>query len=53
VQVGGATKADLLVRLERHSVSFNEHAEILFAAPEFAMSDEVSDLRIAFICPEP
>ncbi len=49
VRVGGATKSDLLARLERRSISLNGYAEILFAASEFTTSDEVRNLRIVFV----
>lgn len=49
LRVGGATKSALLAHLNQHSVSMNEYAETLFAAPEFTTSNEEYDIRIAVV----
>jgi hypothetical protein len=44
VRVGGASKAELLRRLEAHAVRLNEHAQILFAKEWFAPAPVGTDI---------
>jgi hypothetical protein len=44
VTVGGLTKAELIQELQRHSVSLNESAEILFASERFTTAQTRSSV---------
>ena len=45
VQIGGETKADLLMRLAQNGVELNEAARVLFASDKFVTSCERTHLR--------
>jgi hypothetical protein len=49
VAVGGITKADLLVMLERASVSLNDYARVLFADDNFTTTREARNACLAVV----
>ncbi len=49
LEIGGATKAELLRRLARTSVALNDYARQLFDDPAFTTSDQVSTVEVTSV----